>query len=83
MMVLERGTNMDNVDNKLLEILMDGRGGGVTMTKPECKLVGTDGNVFAIIATVCKCLTEAGQGDWAEELRVRATYAKVITNFYS
>ena len=42
------------------------------MTKTECKLVGTDGNVFAIIATVCKCLTEAGLGDRAEEFQKRA-----------
>ena len=67
---------MDVVDNKILEALMDGRGGGVTMTKPECKLVGTDGNVFAIMATVSKCLTEVGQGDRAEEFRKRAMGAK-------
>ena len=46
------------------------------MTKPECELVGTDGNVFAIIATVCKCLAVAGQGDRAEKFRKLAIGAK-------
>ena len=27
------------------------------------------GNMFVVIATVCKCLTEAGQSELAEELR--------------
>jgi hypothetical protein len=31
------------------------------MTKPNCKLVGTDGNVFAIIGTVSRTLKRAGQ----------------------
>lgn len=26
------------------------------MSKPICKLIGTDGNVFAIIGKVSKCL---------------------------
>jgi hypothetical protein len=34
--------------------------------KPVCPLIGTDGNVFAIIGTVKACLTDAGLTDEAD-----------------
>ena len=43
--------------------------------KPVCKLVGTDGNVFAIIGKVKDTLRRAGQKDKAEEFQQRATNA--------
>ena len=35
--------------------------------KPSCKLVGTDGNVFALAGRVKQALRKAGQSDKAEE----------------
>ena len=35
------------------------------MTKPRCKLTGTDGNVFALVGKVRECLRKAKQGDQA------------------
>ena len=50
--------------------------------KPDCKLIGTDGNVFAIIGAVKKALRKAGQADKAEEFGKRAmasdSYDKVL-----
>jgi len=40
--------------------------------KPVCELVGTNGNVFALIGTVTKCLRRSGQGEKIKELRERA-----------
>jgi hypothetical protein len=40
--------------------------------KPECKLTRSDGNVFAIIATVCKSLKRAGMASTANEFRDKA-----------
>ncbi len=39
--------------------------------KPECQLVGTDGNVFALIGTASRALKRAGLRDHAEEMRKR------------
>ena len=39
--------------------------------KPKCKLVGTDGNIFALIGTACRALQKAGLRDKADELRKR------------
>jgi len=51
--------------------------------KPECKLVGTDGNVFAIIGNVSKTLKRAGLRDKAEEFSKKAmsqkSYEDVLT----
>jgi hypothetical protein len=53
-----------------------------THPKPPCKLVGTDGNVFAIIGAVRHALQEAGQPDRASEFVRRAfragSYAEVL-----
>lgn len=42
--------------------------------KPTCRLVGTDGNVFAVIGTVTRCLKTAGQPERAEEF-TKAAFA--------
>jgi hypothetical protein len=39
---------------------------------PKCKLVGTDGNVFAIIGNVSRVLERAGSRDKAKEFRDKA-----------
>jgi hypothetical protein len=41
-------------------------------TKPTCKLVGTNGNVFVIIANVCRALKAAGLPDRAKEFTAKA-----------
>jgi len=40
--------------------------------KPSCKLVGTDGNVFAIIGCVQRALKQAGQDAQARKFVQRA-----------
>lgn len=40
--------------------------------KPPCKLLGEDGNVFAIIGKVSKTLKRAGQDDKEREFRDKA-----------
>lgn len=37
------------------------------MCKPKCKLIGTDGNVFALAARVGKVLKNAGLHEQAKE----------------
>lgn len=44
--------------------------------RPRCKLVGTDGNVYAVIATVRRALLNAGLEDRAAEFFQRAHAAK-------
>ena len=44
--------------------------------KPVCKLIGTDGNVFAIIGRVKQTLKKAGQEDRACEFVKKARRAK-------
>jgi hypothetical protein len=41
-------------------------------TKPICKLVGTDGNVFAIIGKVSAALKKAGHPDKASQFTAKA-----------
>ncbi len=43
---------------------------------PACRLVGTDGNVFAIIGRVQRSLRAAGQPERAEAFVTRAFQAK-------
>lgn len=45
-------------------------------SKPTCKLVGMDGNVFAIVGTVAACLKRAGLRDQAREFSQKALRAK-------
>jgi hypothetical protein len=48
-------------------------GGNTTMgDKPICKLVGTDGNVFAIIGTVSRTLKNAEMPNEAKEFTSKA-----------
>ena len=42
------------------------------MNKPKCKLVGEDGNAFAIMGRVTQALKKAGQRDKVEEFREKA-----------
>ncbi len=44
--------------------------------KPTCKLVGKDGNVFAVIGEVRKVLKQAGRHEQAAELVKAAFRAK-------
>lgn len=46
------------------------------MEKPLCKLIGEDGNVFAIIGRVSKTLKRAGLIEEAKEFIVKASCAK-------
>lgn len=41
--------------------------GDKIVMKPKCKLIGTDGNVFALSARVQSALKKAGLHDQAEE----------------
>jgi len=45
-------------------------------TKPPCRLVGEDGNVFNVIGRVRRALNDAGQGDRAREFVRRAMAAQ-------
>ena len=42
------------------------------MKKPRVKLVGTDGNIFAVVGRCKQALKDAGQLDQAEEMMQRA-----------
>ena len=44
--------------------------------KPECQLIGTDGNVFALAARVCSALRKAGQSDKVKEFTERLFRSK-------
>lgn len=44
--------------------------------KPKCKLIGNDGNAFAIIGSVRNTLNKAGQKDKAKEFCDKAFNAK-------
>ena len=37
--------------------------------KPKCKLIGTDGNVFALIGKAARALKKANQPEKAKELK--------------
>ena len=39
--------------------------------KPECKLIGENGNIFNLLAITCKTLRNHGLDDEAEELTSR------------
>ena len=51
--------------------------------KPKCKLIGTNGNVFAIIGKVSKTLKKAGLKNKAKEFTKKAlsssSYDEVLT----
>ena len=45
-----------------------------TFYKPQCKLIGENGNVFNIIARVSMTLKEFGYPDKAEEFKEKAMH---------
>jgi len=51
-------------------------------SKPTCKLIGEDGNVFAVIGKVARCLKTAGQKEQAKEFTNKAfaahSYGEVL-----
>jgi len=44
--------------------------------KPKVKMIGEDGNVFAIMGKVCKALKRAGMPDKAKEFQKKAMKSK-------
>ena len=44
--------------------------------RPDCTLVGTDGNVFSLIGTVKKCLVKAGFKKEAKEMQTEVFSAE-------
>jgi len=55
---------------------MGGTDGEPEPRKPKCKLVGTDGNVFALTAKVTQALRSAGQDDKCQEFNKRLLVCK-------
>lgn len=55
--------------------------------KPPCPLVGTDGNVFAVIGTVKRCLQRAGQHAqaeaWVAAAMASTSYDEVIQQTFN
>ncbi len=48
------------------------------MSKPTCRLVGTDGNVFAIIANVSKCLYKEQAHEFENKAIACDSYDEVL-----
>ncbi|MEK6526634.1 MAG: hypothetical protein AABZ22_07160, partial [Nitrospirota bacterium] len=46
------------------------------LLKPSVKLVGTDGNIFAVVGRCARALREAGQADKAKELTESVSKAR-------
>lgn len=46
------------------------------MTKPKCKLIGEDGNIFNLMAIASRTLKKAKQGKEAEEMIDRIMNSK-------
>lgn len=55
--------------------------------KPKVKMVGSDGNVFAIIGRVSQALKKAGQPEkakeWQEKAMSRGSYDEVLALMFS
>jgi len=53
-----------------------------TNAKPECQLVGTDGNAFAIIGNVAKALRKVGMVDeaaaWTDKAMQCGSYDELL-----
>lgn len=49
---------------------------GASPAKPKVKLIGADGNVFAVIGAVRRALKNAGQVERAKEFVARAYHAQ-------
>ena len=46
------------------------------MNKPECKLLGEDGNIFNLVGITSKTLKRAGMTEQAEEMQNRVFSSK-------
>ena len=44
--------------------------------KPRVKLVGTDGNIFAVLGVAVNALREAGQAEKADELKEKVFHLR-------
>lgn len=66
-----KGESLKNIDRS--RYLRDGPAPGPPgpSPKPKCKLVGTDGNVFALAGQVKKALKRAGMSERATEFAER------------
>lgn len=51
------------------------------MTKPDCALIGEDGNIFNLIGIAARTLRHHGLSDQAEELRERITGGECATYY--
>ena len=52
------------------------------MTKPRCKLIGEDGNIFNLMGIASRTLKEAGMKDTADEMVKRITNPKAMMKPY-
>lgn len=43
--------------------------------KPECELIGTDGNIFSLVSIAKRTLRKAGQKNEAQEMQSRVLMA--------
>ena len=46
------------------------------MNKPECKLIGANGNIFSLLAIASRTLTRAGLRDEDQEMRDKVLASK-------
>ena len=55
--------------------------------KPKCRLVGTDGNAFAVIGNVSRSLKAAGQSEkareWQQEAMSCSSYDELLALVYT
>lgn len=51
------------------------------MAKPDCVLIGEDGNIFNLIGVASRTLRRHGLGDHAEELRERIMGGECATYY--
>jgi hypothetical protein len=65
-------TNVKGVTYKI-EAISENGVVGTQVDKPTCKLVGEDGNAFAIMGRVRSALKKAGQGSMVDEFTKKAT----------
>jgi len=52
------------------------------MVKPSISIIGTDGNVYTLIARVQRALIKAGQKDKAQEFQKKALLLKSYSSVY-
>lgn len=64
-----------NLDGCREEVMSEEKLGVAEDLRPDCKLIGRDGNVFAIIGAVQRVLKQKGMREKAEEWVERATHS--------